>query len=139
MERIDALRELVGEVLADQPVAFSYLFGSIARDEARADSDVDVAIHFGSEISAMERFDRTLTIGVDLERRTGREIDVVDLTDAPLRLQGRILTERVVLTGHRSRDRVRFETEIFPRFIDLDYHAARLDAEVLAATASGHR
>lgn len=83
--------------------------------------------------------DRTLRLGVELERRVGRSVDLIDLEDAPLRLQGRILTERVVLTGLDEVARVAFETAVFPRYVDVDHHARRLDAEVLAETAAGRR
>ena len=130
---------ILREVLRDEPVAFAYLFGSSARGQARSDSDVDVAVHFSPDVPAEQRFRRTLRIGAELERRLDREVDVVDLEDAPLRLQGRILTERRIVTGHGSETRIRFETEIFPRYVDAAYHARRLDAEVLAATAAGRR
>lgn len=139
VDRIEEVRSLVGEVLADQPVLFSYLFGSVARGDARDDSDLDVALAFDASVGPEERFQRTLRIGGELERRTGLEVDVVDLGDAPLRLQGRILIERIVLTGLRSRERVAYETELFPRYIDVDHHARRLDAEVLAAAAAERR
>lgn len=127
------------EVLRGEPVAFAYLFGSVARGEARPDSDVDVALHFSPDVPAEERFRRTLRIGGELERRLDRDVDVIDLEDAPLRLQGRILTERRIVTGHGSDMRIRFETEVFPRYVDAAHHARRLDAEVLAATAAGRR
>jgi uncharacterized protein len=133
------LRDEVGGLLADHKVVFSYVFGSVARGDDRADSDVDLAVAYRDAPGEQERFARTLALGVALERQLGRAVDVVDLDVAPLRLQGRILTERVVLTGLGSPERVRFETDIFPRYIDADYHARRLDAEILAATAAGRR
>lgn len=139
---VDELEELtqgIGAVFADQPIAFSYVFGSVARGVAGADSDVDVAVHFESGLPAGERFDRKLRIGVELERALGREVDLVDLEDAPLRLVGRILTERVVVTGLHRPERVRFENESFRRSVDFEHHARRLDAEILAATAAGRR
>ena len=72
----------------------------------RVASDVDVALHFGPGVAAGERFDRALRIGVELERALGRDVDLVDLEDAPLRLVGRILTERVVVTGLQRPERV---------------------------------
>lgn len=133
------LQRTLASVLAEHPIGFSYLFGSVARGEDRDGSDVDVAVHFHPGMPADERLDATLRLGGELERRLRREVDVVDLEDAPLRLQGRILTERIILTGHQSAVRVRFETEVFPRYIDADHHARRLDAEVLAETAAGRR
>jgi uncharacterized protein len=135
----EQLRAIVGEVLADEPVVFSYLFGSRARDQQRGSSDVDIAVSFRPELSASERFDRTLQIGVALERVLQCRVDVVDLAEAPLRLAGRILTERVILTGYDSRERVRYETDLLPQYLDFDYFASKLDAELLSAMAEGRR
>ena len=139
MDGLEDLIARIGAVLADQPVAFSYVFGSVARGAAGVASDVDVALHFEPGVAAGERFDRALRIGVELERALGREVDLVDLEDAPLRLVGRILTERVVVTGLQRPERVRFENEMFRRSVDFEHHARRLDVEILAATAAGRR
>ena len=118
---------------------FAYLFGSVARELDRSDSDVDVAVHFEPDLDAGERFEQALRLGVELERALGREVDAVNLADAPLRLAGRILTERVVIVGMERPERVRYETELFRRYIDAEYHARRLDAELLSAMADGRR
>jgi len=131
--------EDLAAVIAGYPVVFAYLFGSVARELDRPDSDVDVAVYFEPDLDAGERFKQALRLGVDLERALGREVDVVDLGDAPLRLAGRILTERVVIVGMERPERVRYETELFRRYIDAEYHARRLDAELLSAMADGRR
>lgn len=136
---MERLVEQLGEVIAEHSVAFAYLFGSAARDRARQDSDVDVAVHFEPGLDAAERFERCLQLGVALERALGRDVDVIDLEEAPVRLAGRILTERVVILGLERPERVRYETELFRRYIDVEYHAQRLDAELLSAIADGRR
>jgi uncharacterized protein len=135
----DRLLHDIAEVVGAYPVAFGYLFGSIARGEERADSDVDVAVHFEAGIDAEERFRLCLRLGVDLEAALRREVDVIDLEDAPLRLAGRILTERVVVTGLHRPERIRYETSIYRPYVDFEYHASRLDQELLAAMAEGRR
>jgi uncharacterized protein len=139
MDRIAVLRDEVGDLVADRGVVFSYVFGSFARGDDRPDSDLDLAVVFPVGTSSEERFDRALRLGVELERRLGTSVDLIDLAEAPLRLQGRILTERVVLTGLDAPERVRLETSVFPRYIDADHHARRLDDEVIVATAAGRR
>jgi uncharacterized protein len=139
MEDLEGLVERIRAVLAGHPVAFAYVFGSVARGEGRSDSDVDVAVHFEPALSAEERFDRLLRVGVELEIAAGREVDVVDLDQLPVRLVGRILTERVVVVGLGRAERVRFESEMFRRAVDLEFHARALDAALLEATAAGER
>lgn len=114
MDEFEDLTRRIGGVLADQPVAFSYMFGSLARTDASGASDTDVAVHFETGMAADERLARSLRFGVDLERALYREVDLVDLEYAPLRLVGRILTERVVVAGLQRPERVRFEDEIAP-------------------------
>jgi uncharacterized protein len=135
----DALVSRVAEVVTRHPVAFSYLFGSVARGDDRPDSDIDVAVHFAQGMDAATRFQRCLRLGGELEVALKRAVDVVDLEEAPLRLAGRILTERVVVTGRERVDRVRWETAIYRPYVDVEYHAREMDRLVLRAMAEGRR
>jgi uncharacterized protein len=135
----DDLRSWIAEVVARHPVAFSYLFGSVARGEDRPDSDLDVAVHFEPGTDAATRFQHGLRLGGELDIALQRAVDVIDLEDAPLRLAGRILTERVVVTGHQRVDRVRWETAIYRPYVDVEYHAREMDRLVLRAMAEGRR
>lgn len=136
MDDTDEIVTRIGTLVAEQPVLFSYLFGSHARGDARGDSDIDVAVRFAPGLSAQDRFERALGLGVALERAIGREIDVVDLDEAPLRLAGRILHEHVVVTGQDRPERVRYETELFKRYVDFMQHVRDLDEQLLAAMAA---
>ena len=100
---------------------------------------MDVAVRFADGLEKGDRFARRLRIGVELERELAREVDVIDLEDAPLRLAGRILTERIVVSGLASPERVRYETNLFPRYIDFERHARELDSQLLEAMAAGDR
>ena len=139
MEPHDGLVASIASVFAGEPVAFAYVFGSVARGEAGHDSDVDVAIHFDAGMTAEERFARVLRLGVELERVLHRDVDVVDLETVPLRIAGRILTERRVVLGLERADRVRYESETFRRYVDFEHHARELDAELLRAMSAGER
>ena len=139
MEDIDELRDAVGELFAEAGVQFSYLFGSRARGRATPTSDVDIAVRFVPSMTRRQRQDELLRLGVALELRLEFPVDLVDLDEAPFRLAGRIATERVVLTGFDEPERVRFETEIVPRYLDFRYHADRLDRMVLEQMAAGRR
>ena len=52
------------------------LFGSVQRNQARADSDVDVLVEFEP---GMKSFDRLLALGDLLEDRLSRRIELVTL------------------------------------------------------------
>ena len=139
MDTCEAVAARIRPVLERAPVAFSLLFGSVARGEERADSDVDVAVRYEPELSAAQRFRRTLQLGAELERALERPVDLVDLDEVPQRLAGRILTERVVVTGLERPERVRYETEVLKRYLDFEERARRQDRRLLEAMARGER
>lgn len=113
---------------------------------ARRNSDGEVErCSRGASRTVAERADATRrerpsgTARPSLEVALRRAVDVVDLEDAPLRLAGRILTERVVVTGHERVERVRWETAIYRPYVDVEYHAREMDRLVLQAMAEGRR
>jgi uncharacterized protein len=69
------------------------LFGSVARGEARADSDVDILVEFASgEVVGFFRF---LRLKRYLEGILGREVDLVTRAALKPQLRERILKEAV--------------------------------------------
>lgn len=86
----DALAlEAVSRVLAGRAdVEVALLFGSRARGDHRADSDVDVAV--------LGQVDR-LTLAADLSRATGHEVEVVDLAAAGYPLLSAIVEDGVLV------------------------------------------
>lgn len=84
---------LAEALAAEADVRLAVLFGSEARGEAGADSDLDVAL-VGPDASALP------SLALELTRALGREVDLVAMTTAPplLRFQiareGRVLVER---------------------------------------------
>lgn len=82
-------------------VRLAILFGSRARGNARADSDVDVAVQFDDEAARRTGLAHPqFAIAADLARVCGHPVDVVDLRTAPPPLafviagEGRVLFER---------------------------------------------
>ena len=66
------------------------LFGSVLRDEARADSDVDVLVGF---VPGAKSFDHLLALSDLLEERLGRPVEVVTTEALSPFLGPRILAE----------------------------------------------
>jgi hypothetical protein len=66
------------------------LFGSVLRNEARADSDVDVLVGF---LPGAKSFDRLLALSDLLEERLGRTVEVVTAEALSPFLGPRILAE----------------------------------------------
>ncbi|MGQ0653333.1 MAG: type VII toxin-antitoxin system MntA family adenylyltransferase antitoxin [Betaproteobacteria bacterium] len=73
--------------------AYAAIFGSLARDEARADSDLDLAVSFGKPMSADLRLAVT-GLAADV---AGRSVDLVDLEAAQGLILARALGGREIL------------------------------------------
>jgi len=138
MDVISRLRAAAAEVFTDQSVQFAYLFGSQARGQARPDSDVDVAVHFSPDVASSEYLARSTTLSGRLADRAGAGPinGLVVLNDAPLRLVGRVLRDRVVLYSSDETARVDYEVRMSKQAMDFEIHAAPLDRALLAAMAA---
>ena len=102
---------------SDDNVVAAYLFGSFARDDARADSDVDIAILERSPPSgtlASLRLDRQ----AQLEKALGRAVDLVVLNTAPVDLVHRVLRDRTMLLERDESARIAFEVDARRRYFD---------------------
>lgn len=96
-----------------------YLFGSVARETSRADSDVDVAVLLGSgPPSTFEGL--SLRLEGDLERLLGRPLDLVVLDGAPVDLVHRVLRDGVLLVDRDPSVRIRFEVQARNEYFDLE-------------------
>ena len=95
-----------------------YLFGSVARGEARADSDVDVGILFEKDPPATLDAPQ-FEIEAALERQVGRAVQVVALNRASSDLVHRVLRDgRIVLDLDRAA-RIRFEVRKRNEYFDM--------------------
>lgn len=119
MDEVRAIAErLRGELAANDEVVCAWLFGSVARGEATASSDVDVAVLRRGPLP------RTLDeLPLDLEdalsRALLRRVDVVDARTAPADLVHRILRDGIRLVDNDPRQRVRFEVAARNRYFDM--------------------
>ena len=79
-EHIYSLEELTGHI---RPLLLKYradgaiLFGSYARQEAKAESDIDLLILGGSDFDPTDVF----SIAEELHRATGKSVDVYELRE----------------------------------------------------------
>ena len=84
-EQLDELRRYHVRSLA--------LFGSVARDDARADSDVDILVDL-DETPSLHAF---LGLKARLEELLGRPVDLVTRGSIPARKRPRIEAESIVV------------------------------------------
>jgi len=78
----------IEQVLAQHPdIELAYVFGSVARGEAGADSDLDLAVQMREPLDAEHK----INLIEELACATGRPVDLVDLRTEGEPLLGRIL------------------------------------------------
>jgi predicted nucleotidyltransferase len=124
-----------------------YLFGSTAREQAHALSDVDVAVLFVAELPAADVFARVLEIGAILEDALHQPVDVIPLNQAPPALCFEVLKHGHLLLERDRTRRCLFVMRALGRYYDakpyLDYHQAqllsRIRKEGLGGGYHGHR
>ena len=122
MDRTAILQCLSG-FFAESPaaaadVAAAWLFGSFARGDARADSDVDVAVLF-RHIPAAAFEALPLRLEGEIERLLRRTTQVVAMNNAPADLRARILRDGVLLVDRDPSFRIRFEVRTRNEWFDL--------------------
>lgn len=97
---ITLVERLTEVLLRRTEVLDGYLFGSRARGDAQAHSDVDVAVFVGA--GALERpgFGYVAELGAELQRALGHDdVDVVVLNDAPPALYHAVLRDGIRLVS----------------------------------------
>ncbi|MEK8088656.1 type VII toxin-antitoxin system MntA family adenylyltransferase antitoxin [Thermithiobacillus plumbiphilus] len=91
-----SLEQNVLAAIRIQPeIGLVILFGSLARGQAHAQSDLDLAVDAGRPLTASEKMDLINELAV----RTGRPIDLVDLRAIGEPLLGQILRHGKRLLG----------------------------------------
>ncbi|ABP50932.1 MULTISPECIES: type VII toxin-antitoxin system MntA family adenylyltransferase antitoxin [Pyrobaculum] len=95
-------------------VKFAYLFGSRARGLEREDSDWDVAVYFGREVTIIEEAE----LGAELSKWLEAEVDVVALDNAPLDLIYIVLRDGVVIYSEDEKLRKQWEIETYLEYLD---------------------
>lgn len=99
-------------------IACAYLYGSTARGESRADSDVDVAVLF-RETPPATLEGLGLEIAGEIERALGKRADIVVLNRAAPDLVHRVLRDGVLIHESDRRMRVAFETRKRAEYFDV--------------------
>ena len=74
---IDELRPILAPILSRYGMASAYLFGSYARGQADANSDIDVILFGKPEFRALDVFG----VAEELHRRTGKKVDVYEQSE----------------------------------------------------------
>jgi predicted nucleotidyltransferase len=115
-------------ILSRYPVVSAYLFGTLAQEQATPLSDVDIALVISlDEFSSSSR----LKLELEIEDQINRfaeipNVDVRIINDAPLMVQGKILTKGVLLYCQDEEARIEFETCTRMEYFDFLPAATRI-------------
>jgi predicted nucleotidyltransferase len=92
--------ERIQQILEKYPqILLAVLFGSLARNAANFDSDLDIAVRADRPLDADEK----MRLIMDLAEAMGRPVDVVDLSTVGEPLLGQIVTGGRRLLGDDAR------------------------------------
>ncbi len=95
-----------------------YLFGSVARGDSRADSDVDLGILFASDPPATLAAPQ-FTLEAELERLLHASVQIVALNRASADLVHRVLRDGRLLLDCDRAARIRFEVRSRNAYFDM--------------------
>ena len=124
---IDEIRRRLEEDPGD--VIAAWVFGSVARGEARATSDVDLALL--TERERPKTLDAiSLDLRAELSQRLGRPVDIVLMRSAPADLVHRVMRDGVLVLDRDESGRIAFEVAARNRYFDMapiwrQYRSAR--------------
>jgi predicted nucleotidyltransferase len=132
-ELLDTLRKLLA---ARDEVALAVVFGSVAKGSARPSSDLDLALLPTGAFSLEDE----ARLVPDLERATGREVDLVRLD----RTEDIVLRREIGLHGVAVREArpgnfARFRAEAQLDWLDLEPTYLDAEARFLRRVAAGPR
>lgn len=89
----ESMRQSILSVLRQQPISRAAVFGSFARGEAGANSDIDLLIEYSSPHSLFDM----LKLEAELAQVTSRKIDIVEYDAIKPSISERILMQAVAI------------------------------------------
>ena len=92
-QEIEKIKQQILPILKEAGVLRSSIFGSVARGEATADSDVDILVDIKKDISLLE----FIRLKIMLEEKLGKKVDLVEYGAIKPSLKDKILREHVQL------------------------------------------
>jgi len=115
------LRRCLPDILKHRPVLLAYACRSVAAGCPPPLSDVDIALVLAPDcgLDACQRFMLELEIAAEIERHCGiQNANGRRISDAPLRVQGQVLTKGRLLYSKDTNLRVAYEVRTRKRYFD---------------------
>jgi len=112
------IKILKKRLVSEKGVDFAYLFGSQARNDVGALSDIDIAVHLDNNVDG---FAFRLYLTEEIMKATGKEeIDVVIMNNATTFLCYQIIKDGILLKDDKKR-RLNFEIRVVKDYLDAGY------------------
>jgi uncharacterized protein len=116
---LQAVEQTITAYYRDEPrVVAVYLFGSVAKGTARADSDVDIGLLYDQPQPGglmAQPFEDEAALG----ERLGRPVQIVAMNRAPADLVHRILRDGKLLLETNKSQRIAFEVRARNEYFDI--------------------
>lgn len=94
---LEELKKAVAPILRKNSVEYAGVFGSVSREEARPDSDIDIVVKF----SRPATFAAYLRLDEELRKTLGREIDLITEGSINKFLRPEIERDMKIIYGQR--------------------------------------
>jgi len=117
---------LQGILQVEDDILFAYLYGSVARGMEREESDIDIGIFLADPQKKGRYYPEQLATRI--ENTVDREVDVRVLNDRNPTFLHQVLMHGILLFSRDERRRVRFESTVYGRYLDISYYMKQYDA-----------
>ncbi|NOZ94072.1 MAG: nucleotidyltransferase domain-containing protein [Acidobacteria bacterium] len=134
------VRKIAGVLEPRGEILEAYLFGSVARGEAQAHSDIDVAVYVDKRRCPETPFGYRADLTTALMAGLGtNDIDVVVLNEAPPLLYHRVLRDGIRVLSRDLRATTTREAQAYSRYFDYLPQLAKIEAALTGRTGRGER
>ena len=89
----ESLKQTIPAILKSKPISKAAIFGSFARGEEQAGSDIDLLI----EYSAQQTLFDLLRLENELSQATSRKVDIVEYAAIKSTIKERILSQAITI------------------------------------------
>jgi predicted nucleotidyltransferase len=93
--KIEEIKDAIVPILIRHHIKRAGIFGSIAKGDATSESDIDILVELGDQISLLE----FVGIKYELEDLLGKKVDLVEYQAVKPRLKNQIMSEEIRIYG----------------------------------------
>ncbi len=110
MNLINKLQQASTRIFSSYPVIFAYVYGSYARGDIHAFSDLDIGIYTRPQSADQSlKTELALALAIDQFLDHAVETDVRSINTLPITIAGEILTEGILIYSGDDSKRIDFE------------------------------